>query len=202
MIEHRLPLFLRSDLYSEYKISKLLTTPALDMPINAWRNVITPSQASHQLQSIASRKSVEVNDMESQMKTSGLSLPDIGISGNECSIKDTTSTIDLNKHSPVIAASKSDVILESKSSRKRVKWQRSLSVEQELLSPTSPLVQSLTSGDSGKIIGVKSCQYLATKSGMSAFWKFLKGKAGERNLLFWLDAERITYYKNSLDQQR
>ncbi len=35
---------------------------------------------------------------------------------------------------------------------------------------------------------------LGTKSGMTAFWQFLKGKAGEANWLFWLDAERVKYY--------
>ena len=43
---------------------------------------------------------------------------------------------------------------------------------------------------------------IGSKSGMSSFWKFLRGKAGEKNWLFWLDAERVSYHSNPLDQQR
>ena len=43
---------------------------------------------------------------------------------------------------------------------------------------------------------------LSTKSGMNSLWKFLKGKAGEKNLLFWLDAERIRYCNSEAEQQR
>ena len=38
-------------------------------------------------------------------------------------------------------------------------------------------------------------EVFSSKSGMSAFWKFLKGTAGERNWLFWLDAERVKYFE-------
>ena len=37
---------------------------------------------------------------------------------------------------------------------------------------------------------------------MGLFWRFLRGKAGEKNWLFWLDAERIKYYSLPTDQQR
>lgn len=38
-------------------------------------------------------------------------------------------------------------------------------------------------------------QLISTKSGMTEFWKFLKGKAGEKNWVFWLDAERVKHYE-------
>ena len=43
---------------------------------------------------------------------------------------------------------------------------------------------------------------VGTKSGMNALWKFLKGTMGERNWLFWLDAEHIKYHTKPIDQQR
>ncbi len=43
---------------------------------------------------------------------------------------------------------------------------------------------------------------ISSKSGMKNFWKFLRGKAGEKNWLFWLDAERVSYHTNPIDQQR
>ncbi len=199
VVEHRLPLFLRSDLYSEYKISKLLTTPALDMPtMSAWRTGIIPSQANHQLLQLTS---LRVNDMED---TSALNLPDIGTRTNANNMKNTTSAVGLNNNLSV-AVSKFDAVLEIKPVGKKVKWQRSWSVDQELaVTPSSPVARSHGSATSTSVGGgkVESVKYLATKSGMGAFWKFLKGKVGERNLLFWLDAERITYFDNDQDQKR
>ena len=43
---------------------------------------------------------------------------------------------------------------------------------------------------------------LSTKSGMDSLWKFLKGKTGEKNLFFWLDAERIKYCNSEAEQRR
>jgi hypothetical protein len=44
--------------------------------------------------------------------------------------------------------------------------------------------------------------FIGTKSGMSALWKFLWGTMGERNWLFWVDAERVKYYTKPVNRQR
>lgn len=106
-------------------------------------------------------------------------------------------------------------------SGQRVRWHRSLSVGPEILtrsvgspqrrrqlcassSSDSMLSESADTALECSVyrgMNVEDAHYLSTKSGMTALWKFLKGKAGEKNWLFWLDAERVKYYKG-INQQR
>lgn len=215
MIDHRLPLFLRSDLYSEYKISKLLTSP--DPETVGWHCYSNPTRQDLEADAESQRSTIhqdlETNDecqsstthhdletnaesqqsADAKMKLSdSFNLPEINASR---SVSTSVSSTELEvPRSPRVIFSKSDAELQTKSTHKferKVRWHRSLSVQPEALLPVSVL--------SG--MG-KAEQFLSTKSGMNALWKFLKGKAGERNLLFWLDAERIKYYNDEAEQQR
>lgn len=66
--------------------------------------------------------------------------------------------------------------------------------------------QTKSEGSSSKGYPKMSAEGMAavvgTKSGMNALWKFLKGTMGERNWLFWLDAEHVKYHTKPIDQQR
>lgn len=139
---------------------------------------------------------VESADVEMK-RSSSFNLPEINGSG---SVGGSSTELDR------VVLSKSDAELDTKSSCKlerRVRWHRSLSVEPGAL-PTYACLRgrgNLRSSTTSVVSGSVE-QFLSTKSGMNALWKFLKGKAGEKNLLFWLDAERIKYYSNDIDRQR
>lgn len=203
MVEHRLPLFLRSDLYSEYKISKLLTSSGQgDTAPHAWKQGRRCTDTSTTYQDLETNGGID-------SKSSAFNLPDISTSR---SVSRSTSSTEVElPRSPRVMLSKSNAELEAKPSRKlerKVRWHRSLSVEPDAL-PTYTLGRQASSSyyrsSTASLLsdgGGRPEQYLNTKSGMNALWKFLKGKAGEKNLLFWLDAERIKYYNSDADRQR
>ena len=175
MVQHRLPLFFRSDLYSEYKISKLLASTEL----LAWKSPRGIQEATyHDLEG-------SVDDQSQRSSDAKMKLPEINELGVSKSLQ--------------VVLSKSDAELDTKPGR-RVRWHRSLSVEPGAL-PTYLSFSQKSSNTSVPSSGTME-NFLSTKSGMNAFWKFLQGKAGEKNLLFWLDAERIKYYSDDTDQQR
>lgn len=100
-----------------------------------------------------------------------------------------------------VTASKSDTEMEAGPSHKldrRVRWHASVSVDLEALGLCGA-GDNVSASSSSKFKGL---EFLSTKCGMNALWKFLKGKAGEKNLLFWLDAERIKYYAKDIEQLR
>lgn len=139
-------------------------------------------------------------------KSSSVILPDINASRSS-----SMSSVELDLiRSPRVVVSKSDAELEAKSSRRlerKVRWHRSLSVTPDP-TPSYPLESQASSSyyrsSSASLLSGegRNDQYLSTKSGMNALWKFLKGKAGEKNLLCWLDAERIKYYSSDAEGQR
>lgn len=193
VVQHRLPLFFRSDLYSEYKISKLLASTE-DAGLLAWKTQgkETSIVTYHDLEGSAEGQ----RSSDTKMKQDSFNLPEI----NKANRSWSSAELDVSK-SLKIVSSKSDAELDTKPSDKlerRVRWHRSLSVEPGAL-PTylSSFTQKFSDTTS-----VQTENFLSTKSGMNALWKFLQGKAGEKNLLFWLDAERIKYYNNTADQQR
>ena len=103
-----------------------------------------------------------------------------------------------------VAASKSDIELHSgaraKTGGRKFCHKRSSSVELPSTAVTY-LEAQLPAEDKG-LPSRMIPEILGTKSGMGAFWRFLRGTAGERNWLFWLDAERVKYYHKPIDQQR
>lgn len=155
--------------------------------------------------------STAYGDLETNADTQGSSFNLPNINDSRSASKSSVSSIELDLlKSPRVVLSKSDALLEAKSSRRlerKVRWHRSLSVNPDAL-PNYPLGSQASSSfyrsstTSLLSVGGRTEQYLSTKSGMNALWKFLKGKAGEKNLLFWLDAERIKYYNNDADRQR
>lgn len=200
MIQHRLPLFLRSDLYSEYKISKLLTSPVLGESFSYTGRQPGASVTETndlQLQALAKHTGNESNTFN---------LPEISFNNSvNADISSVDDAIE-SARTEVVTHSKSDAEIESsRSARKlsrRVNWKRSMSVSPELLTSPEGANWNTMAALGGKMMRVKDLQFLSTKSGMSALWKFLKGKAGERNLLFWLDAERIKHFNKESDRQR
>ena len=170
VIEYRLPLFLRSDLFSEYKICKHLTSPPSKS--KAKDHLTFENTTDFPTLGQGDTKHFAVSHFISDMQ---LELPPVFKSG------------------------------------RKVKWHKSISVDPEILTlqhqDSSNNLDRSKSADAiesvcGKCMSDDDIQLLSTKSGMSAFWKFLRGKAGEKNWLFWLDAERVKYYTKEVDQMR
>lgn len=183
IIEHRLPLFLKSDILSEYKLCKLLSQRGPKSPP-------TRSHSSIRLQTSPSRKHC------SDEKQSDTSLPSIIQTSTSSILIKAASTTAL-KSSPItrgVSTSFSDIELTPKRHTGAIlARKRSQSMDLSSL----PMVHDQStrlSSDEAKLIG--------SKSGMKMFWKFLRGKAGEKNWLFWLDAERVGYHTNPTYQQR
>ncbi|XP_064382718.1 regulator of G-protein signaling 22-like isoform X2 [Halichondria panicea] len=183
IIEHRLPLFLKSDILSEYKLCKLLSQRGPKSPP-------TRSHSSIRLQTSPSRKHC------SDEKQSDTSLPSIIQTSTSSLLIKAASTTAL-KSSPItrgVSTSFSDIELTPKRHTGAIlARKRSQSMDLSSL----PMVHDQStrlSSDEAKLIG--------SKSGMKMFWKFLRGKAGEKNWLFWLDAERVGYHTNPTYQQR
>lgn len=225
LIEHRLPLFLRSDIYSEYKICKLLTTSALNTSNLAWRAI--PFAQGRSSLPLSCRRTHELEGPteqhnQRQQQRDEFNLPEINFVNSD----DLSSAADLStseqdpfaKHLDILTSSKSDAQLDPQPhgrSERRVR----LSMDPEVLtlsggspqrrkrlgafrsSESVPSAMGSCIGSVSRGMNVEDVYFLSTKSGMSALWKFLKGKAGEKNWLFWLDAERVKYYKG-IDQQR
>ena len=80
-------------------------------------------------------------------------------------------------------------------------WHNIAAFSEDVFSESIHSVKGVWSGSISRGMSFDDIQLLSTKSGMRALLQFLKGKAGEKNWLFWLDAERVKYYKGS-EQQR
>ena len=206
-----MPLFLRSDIYSEYKICKRLASYTADEAAEndsmGWKFVNPPHSG---ISTGLPLKIQEIEEYDDQDLRQSQILPDIASKGSD---------IDLSSQhcSQGLFSSQSDMQLNARMqerSGRRFKWRRSSSVEPETLTGSvqrrklgllsrltdSSLSESLDTGMDIKA-NLQFVQLLSTKSGMTEFWKFLKGKAGENNWLFWLDAERIKYYEGK-EQKR
>ncbi len=186
IIEHRLPLFLKSDIFSEYKLCKLLSQRDSKGP----KPTPTRSHSSTRLQMSPSKKHC------SDDKQSDTSLPSIIQMPTSSILLKAASTTALQS-SPIkrgVSTSSSDIELTSKRHTGALARKRSQSVELHVSSPPMDDQSIRLSNDEAKLLG--------SKSGMKMFWKFLRGKAGEKNWLFWLDAERVGYHTNPTYQQR
>ena len=224
--QHRLPLFLRSDLYSEYKLCKLLTIQHT-LERSATSSSVTTDSLRPQKSQSATRLPSKKSHTELPIKgsSSAVCLPSLGPRDSYEDSPPLGNTLPLSAAlGHHVSGSKSDVELGHKGQ------QRQRSSGPPLKSPSQQtLLQKQLTADVPCIVldeespektggmsacsrsSVKGCsmrmntedfEFLGTKSGMSALWKFLRGTMGERNWLFWLDTERVRYYTKPIDQQR
>ena len=135
VIQHRLPLFIRSDLYAEYKLSQILLNSCSHFIKQHLRNL---------------RSSIMADSDKSHKEK--------------------------RRRSAV-----------SRLARRSTSY---------ALSATPPLSQRPLSSrpHSGSLFNEEErILTLCSKSGMGLFRKFLDGKPGEKNWLFWMDAEQMTH---------
>lgn len=210
--QHRLPLFLRSDLYSEYKLCKLLTTPKSKtevFPVTKQPHTHAPPPKGHP--SLQEELAVTLPTIPLSPPSQGHCIPrrnSLSALSNSGSAQACTTNQTGRQHSSntPIAVSRSDIELGDRtksvppSDSHKSSLKRSLSVE--LSSKVLTFLEAPSPAEGERLPLHLVSEVLGTKSGMSAFWKFLRGKAGERNWLFWLDAERVKYYQKPIDQQR
>lgn len=230
-MEHRLPLFLRSDLFSEYKLSKLLSTNEifkpvrgqtgkLPSPFRSSSNTKLSHHSGNKLYTPAKRPKTE----EKELSVKDITLPSISKSSSSCFIHVAEDvcrvSLGTSHRAPGISKSKSDIELwiGKESSMTQAQQPNAIGIKSvhekgSSTDITGTLPQVSESGQSSRDEGgsikpvtngllEKDAKFIGTKSGMHALWKFLQGKAGEKNWLFWLDAERVKYHSSPLDQQR
>lgn len=220
--QHRLPLFLRSDLYSEYKLCKLLTIHSLTHSHTTAATDALKPHKSHSDTRLPRKKSH--TELTSQGSGSAVCLPSLNVHGGR---EDEYPPLNSTPPSPSSAAishvplSKSNVELGSKGqqrhssgsvmslvSQQRVHEQvnQNVGIPCIVLDDGSPkragCSRTRSSGKDSMKMTAEDFEFVGSKSGMSALWKFLRGTMGERNWLFWLDAERIKYFTKAIDQQR
>ena len=233
--EHRLPLFLRSDLYSEYKLCKLLTEHSTDHSISDGGGGGTTAESasgealkSHKTNS-STRLPTNTKDIgkkphplsKSSSSIATVCLPSLPGQNTDkpCTGSNSPSMGGNGRHNN-ITTSKSDIELGSKGGeghatplQHQVITQRQLQRQVNVSCITleeGVLEQQQRQERASKRASVKSSPrmtdedlaFLSTKSGMNALWKFLRGTMGERNWLFWLDAEHVKYYTKPIDQRR
>lgn len=182
MVEHRLPLFLKSDILSEYKLCKLLSQR------ESFAGKLTPIKSNSSTKLLASKHL-------SEDKQSETCLPSILQASTSSTLLGTVSTTSIQptppKPSGGVSTSVSDnVLLTKRHSLLAGQRSQSMDLSSALLEPQNTRLSK------------EEARMIASKSGMKNFWKFLRGKAGEKNWLFWLDAERVSYHSNPIDQQR
>ena len=225
MTRHRLPLFLRSDLYSEYKLCKLLTVHTLEQRDTTTTSVNTDTLRPQKSQSATRLPSKKTHAAEllSKGSSSAVCLPSLSPRSDH---EDSTSTLPSSTALGHISGSKSDIELGSKGQQQQQRSNSSLkSPSQQKLLQKQPTVDvpwivldeespekaegrstgsSRSSAVKGSIMRMtaEDFDFIGTKSGMSALWKFLRGTMGERNWLFWVDAERVKYYTKPVNRQR
>ena len=202
---HRLPLFLKSDIYSEYKLCKLLTRDS-----NFDKDNLKPHKSKSATRLSTGERGTG-GPLRKGSSNSAVCLPSLGTQVQSPSSGSLLST----KHHGSVSASKSDIELGSKkksvSSRQTHQHQQkveklSSEISCIVLEDVSPPDQAQTSSHKSSKgyakMSAEELAFLGTKSGMSSLWKFLKGTMGERNWLFWLDAEHVKYNTKPIDQQR
>ena len=159
-------------------------------------------------------------ELQSKGSSSAVCLPSLSPRGDHEDSPPLGST--LPSSTSLISISKSDIELGSKGQQQQRNSGSLVSLsQQKLLQKQVNLPVDVpcivldggspekTSGKGSRSVAKDSMRMTAedfeiigTKSGMSALWKFLRGTMGERNWLFWLDAERIKYHTKPIDQQR
>ena len=216
MTQHRLPLFLRSDLYSEYKLCRLLAGHVHDSGDGI--NSDAPRPCKSRSATKLPTKKPQVDPSTNNGSSSAVCLPSLSSCNVDSPLCNSSPSLTALSH---ISTSKSDTELGSKGRIGSVmspnqrqahlqKLQKQVSISVDI--PCIVLEEGSTdqAGINSSSV-VKSpvsrmtaddFDFLGTKSGMSALWKFLRGTVGERNWLFWLDAERVKYYSKPIDQQR
>lgn len=225
MTRHRLPLFLRSDLYSEYKLCKLLTVYTFEQRDTTTTSVNTDTLRPQKSQSATRLPSKKTHAAEllSKGSSSAVCLPSLSPCSDH---EDSTNTLPSSTALGHISGSKSDIELGSKGQQQQQRSSSSLKSpsQQKLLqkqltvdvpwivldeeSPEKAEGRSTSSSRSSSVKGsimrmtAEDFDFIGTKSGMSALWKFLRGTMGERNWLFWVDAERVKYYTKPVNRQR
>ena len=137
MIQHRLPLFIRSDLYAEYKLSQILLNSCSHFIKQHLRNLRSSIVADLDKSHREKRKRSAMSGRLVRRSTS------IGLS--------TTPALSQRPHS------------------------------------SRPHSGSQLMKEEERILT------LCSKSGMGLFRKFLDGKHGEKNWLFWMDAEQMAH---------
>ena len=139
------------------------------------------------------------------------------VCSQEMLINRSKSQIYISSNPPTVAASginasKSDIQLANASRNLSpqydvTKRHRSISLVDVPLAHLRPVNSTDSAADrklhlEAAALSAEDLQLLASKSAMGALWRFLRGKAGERNWLFWLDAERVKYCSKPIDQKR
>lgn len=221
MTQHRLPLFLRSDLYSEYKLCKLLTVHnSTRTSVNTDTDTLRPQKSQSATRLSSSKKTH--TELLSKGSSSAVCLPSLTCSprGDHKDSPLLDSTLPSSTALSYVSGSKSDIELGSKAQQQRndghlmslsqqklLQKQLPVDVPCIVLDDDSPEKAGGRSGGRSTVKGsmrmtTEDFEFIGTKSGMSALWKFLRGTMGERNWLFWLDAERVKYYTKPIDQQR
>ena len=221
MTQHRLPLFLRSDLYSEYKLCKLLTVRnTTRTSVNTDTDTLRPQKSQSATRLPTSKKTH--TELLSKGSSSAVCLPSLSPHDDHEDLPLLGSTLPSSTAltCSYVSGSKSDIELGSKAQQQRNDGHLMSLSQQKLLQKRLPVdvpcivldddSPEKAGGRSGGRSTVKGSmrmttedfEFIGTKSGMSALWKFLRGTMGERNWLFWLDAERVKYYTKPIDQQR
>ena len=219
MTQHRLPLFLRSDLYSEYKLCKLLTIRnTTRTSVNTDTDTLRPQKSQSATRLPTSKKTH--TELLSKGSSSAVCLPSLSPHGDHKDSPLLGSTPPSSTALSYVSGSKSDIEVGSKAQQQRndghlmslnqqklLQKQLPVDVPCIVLDDDSPEKAGGRSGGRSTVKGsmrmtTEDFKFIGTKSGMSALWKFLRGTMGERNWLFWLDAERVKYYTKPIDQQR
>ena len=157
IIQHRLPLFLKSDLYFEYKLCNILITSASSFLACYLARKGTPS---HRDTPSSARR------LRSAFRRRASSRP---ISSTK------RRSVSVTVMSPETHANVSG---------RGLKRSYSANYTSDRTEPSN-LVLALIS-----------------KSGMGSFRNFLRGTPGERNMLYWLDAEKVSNCHNDQEVQR
>ena len=227
VIEQRLPLFLTSDLYSEYKLCKLLTSSARPFIHKLLKNSqlrqrkasMSVSQRGQGQRFISEEneqgKGEERQDSSVASRTTsagrmvGFALPHMSAQN--------TKNFSLERQAvrpPQTPVTEEALVSKfdwpSTFKRSRVSSAKSMSSHAGDIGVLRPPFRrshsvslSTRPSTSSSIHSTNTeLAMLFSKSGMGLFRKFLQNKPGERNLLFWLDVEQVKYLDSPGEMQK
>lgn len=220
MTEQRLPLYLTSDLFSEYKLCKLLATSAKpflhkhlkDSQLRQRKASAPVLGGVHSQRTISESHGrgtpkVEQESMAGSRNTSGrmvgFVLPQMLAQGvRKCTLEKRGTHKPERKEasdtrSPRLTRSSQVSSATSKNSSDGV----------DGLGPLFRRTQSVSlsvrpSTSSSSHCNSTEVTMLFSKSGMGLFRKFLRNKPGERNWLFWLDVEQAKHLDSPNERQK
>jgi len=207
IINNRLPLFLRSDIYSEYKICKKFASYISEREsdlepasMNSLESTIR-SLNNLKIQEIEEEKQGEDDDLEKSQILPTINKKHSALSSSQGSKRQRSKSISYPElqSNPLPQARRRSLYEESEQPllhhgsriRRRKKLEHTSRGNETFSSSLD------TSMDDSAATSQDIAEVFSSKSGMTAFWKFLKGTAGERNWLFWLDAERVKYFEGN-----